>query len=53
MNKLPDFFMERLYKEYNEEQANQIIEGYKLERKLTFRVNTIKTTAEGGSSDEG
>ena len=46
MNKLPDFFMERLYKEYNEEQANQIIEGYKLERKLTFRVNTIKTTAE-------
>lgn len=38
MNKLPDFFMERLYKEYNEEQANQIIEGYKLERKLTFRV---------------
>ena len=46
MNKLPDFFMERLYKEYSEEQANQIIEGYKLERKLTFRVNTIKTTAE-------
>ena len=46
MNKLPDFFMERLYKENNEEQANQIIEGYKLERKLTFRVNTIKTTAE-------
>lgn len=44
MNKLPDFFIEKLYKEYNEEQVNQIIKGYKLERPITFRVNTIKTT---------
>lgn len=46
MEKLPDFLIEKLHKDYTEEQVNKIIDGYKKEKRLTFRVNTIKTTVE-------
>lgn len=44
---MPEFLIEMLNKQYGEELTNKILEGYKVKRKVTFRVNTLKTTAEG------
>lgn len=46
MANIPDFLTERLISQYGEETTNKIIEGYKIKRKSTFRVNTIKTDIE-------
>lgn len=46
MEKLPDFLLTKLNKDYSQEEAIRILEGYKTKRILSFRVNTIKTTAE-------
>ena len=43
---VPSFLKEMLLKQYGEEITNKIIEGYSKKRKLTLRVNTIKTTVE-------
>lgn len=43
---LPEFFIAMLENQYGEELAKQIIEGYLNKRKVTFRVNTLKTTVE-------
>jgi len=43
---IPQFFNEMLLKQYGEEIANNIIEGYSKQRLVTLRVNTIKTNKE-------
>jgi len=43
---LPEFFIAMLEKQYGEELAKEIIEGYLNKREVTFRVNTLKTTVE-------
>ena len=39
---LPDFFVEKLNKQYGEEISKEIIEGLSKKRYTTFRVNSIK-----------
>ena len=46
MEKLPDFLLTKLNKDYSQEEVIRILEGCKTKRILSFRVNTIKTTAE-------
>ncbi len=43
---LPSFFNELLQQQYSAELISKIIEGYLKKRKVTLRVNTLKTTAE-------
>lgn len=43
-NKIPDFLMEMLENQYGKNITNNIIEAYQKQRKVTLRVNTIKTT---------
>ena len=43
---IPQFLEEILQKQYNNEITNKIIEGYKEQRNVTLRINTIKTTKE-------
>ena len=40
---IPDFLINILDKQYGEELKDKIIEGYSKNRKVTFRVNTLKT----------
>lgn len=44
--KLPEFLIEMLQKQYNSELTQKIIQGYCTKRKVTFRVNTIKSDVE-------
>ena len=43
---IPDFLIELLNKQYGKDVTNSILEGYKAKRKVTLRVNTIKTNIE-------
>ena len=43
---LPDFLQEMLVKNYGEELTKKIIQGYCSKRKLTLRVNTLKSNTE-------
>ncbi len=45
-NHIPNFFKEKLLRQYNEELTNEIIDGFNKKRKTTFRVNTIKTSVQ-------
>ena len=42
---IPEFLIEMLRKQYGEELSKKIIAGYGEERKVTLRVNTIKTNS--------
>ena len=42
---IPEFLIEMLRKQYGEELSKKIIEGYEEKRKVTLRVNTIKTNS--------
>lgn len=42
---LPEFFIESLKAQYGEECAEKICEGYKVKRKVTLRVNTLKISS--------
>ena len=42
---LPEFLVNLLKQQYSEEYFCKIVEGYKIHRKTTIRVNTIKTDA--------
>ena len=44
MNQILEFLETRLVNQYGEELANKIVEGYKVKRKTTLRVNTLKCT---------
>ena len=41
---IPEFLEEMLNKQYGEKITSEIIEGYKIKRPVTFRVNTLKTS---------
>lgn len=43
---IPEFLHEMLLKEYGDELKKQILEGYKLKRATTFRLNTLKANIE-------
>lgn len=45
-NKIPEFLITMLEIQYGKETANKIIDGYKKRRKVTLRVNTLKTTSD-------
>jgi len=42
-NKLPQFLIEELNKQYGEEICNKILNGYMEERVVTLRINTLKS----------
>ncbi|MBP3596114.1 MAG: RsmB/NOP family class I SAM-dependent RNA methyltransferase [Clostridia bacterium] len=44
--KIPEFLIQKLNSQYGSELTNIIIDGYFYKRKVTLRVNTIKTTVE-------
>lgn len=46
MDKIPQFLIEILDKQYGKDLTEEIIKGYSVRRKVTFRVNTLKTTIE-------
>ena len=43
MSNIPNFLIEMLNKQYNKIEVDKIIEGYKAKRKVTLRVNNLKT----------
>ena len=43
---IPQFLKYKLLEQYGEELTNKIISGYSKKRKLTFRVNSLKTNKE-------
>ena len=43
---IPEFLIEKLDAQYGVELRNKILEGFSEKRKVTFRVNTLKATAE-------
>ena len=46
MNQIPDFLNNMLLKQYGENNLSQIIQGYKANRKSSFRVNNLKANRE-------
>ncbi len=45
MDKIPEFLINMLEEQYGKVLAQEIIEGFTAKRKVTFRVNTLKTTS--------
>ena len=43
---IPIFLVNLLEQQYGEELTKKIIDGYKVKRKVTFRVNTLKSSIE-------
>lgn len=43
---IPEFLIEKLKKQYGETITNSIIEGYKIKRNSSLRINSIKTNKE-------
>lgn len=43
IDNIPEFLIELLEKQYGENIAKEILEGYRTKRKVTIRVNTLKT----------
>lgn len=43
---IPSFFIELLKKQYVMEDFNKIVEGFSKKRKVSFRVNTLKSDVE-------
>ena len=43
---MPEFSINMLNKQYGEEKVKEILEGYSKKRKVTFRVNTLKSNNE-------
>ena len=46
INIIPQFFIERLQKQYGEDLSYTILKGFEVKRKTTLRINTIKTNSE-------
>ena len=46
MNNIPEFLLEKLKKQYLDNEIENIIKGYNIKRTLTLRVNTIKSNAQ-------
>lgn len=43
MGNIPDFLIEMLNKHYDEKTVNNILKGFNVKRKVTLRVNNLKT----------
>lgn len=43
MEKVPDFLIEMLNNQYDENIVNEILQGFNSKRKVTLRVNNLKT----------
>lgn len=43
---IPEFLKEKLKSEYGEEETKKILDGFSKQRKVTFRVNTLKAKSE-------
>lgn len=43
MENIPDFLIEMLNKQYEENIVNKILQGYNVKRRITLRVNNLKT----------
>ena len=43
---IPEVLIEKLKKQYNEDECIKIIEGLKLDKKTTLRINKLKTNKE-------
>ena len=46
MSFIPDFLISKLKEEYGEELTEKIVKGYEAKRKVTLRVNTLKSSIE-------
>ena len=46
LNKIPEFFIEKLENQYGKEITNQILDGFNKDKKVTIRINTLKTNKE-------
>ena len=46
MDKIPQFLIEMLEEQYGKNLVDEILKAYSAKRKVTFRVNTLKTTIE-------
>ena len=46
MAEIPEFLKSKLLAQYGDEVTNKILDGYSEKRKVTFRINTIKTNFE-------
>lgn len=46
MKEIPNFLYEQLLEQYGIENLNKILEGYSSTRRVTFRINRLKTTKE-------
>ena len=46
MAEIPEFLKSKLLAQYGDEVTNKILDGYSKKRKVTFRINTIKTIFE-------
>lgn len=46
MAEIPEFLKSKLLAQYGDEVTNKILDGYSKKRKVTFRINTIKTNFE-------
>ena len=43
---IPDFLIDLLNEQYGKKITEKILEGYSASRKVTFRVNTLKSNVE-------
>lgn len=43
---IPEFLINKIKEQYNEEEVNLILEGLKKEKKTTFRINRIKSSSQ-------
>lgn len=46
LGKIPEFLIKMLEEQYDTKDVKNIMQGYKSKRKVTFRVNTLKTNVE-------
>ena len=46
LNKIPEFFIEKLENQYGKEITNQILDGFNKDKKVTIRINTLKANKE-------
>lgn len=51
MSNIPEFLVEMLNKQYNEKIVNEILQGFNVKRKVTLRVNNLKTNLDIGKNE--
>lgn len=51
MSNIPEFLVEMLNKQYNEKIVSEILQGFNVKRKVTLRVNNLKTNLDIGKNE--